>query len=907
MRCWTGVAFALLTISYAPTAGNRNVGTADLLRENPQLRVLRSDSGQIARIYGPAFGSAATAELAAQRFVERYSADLLGVPPQNLQFRGTQNVRSGTFTAVYYDQYYQGLPVHEAWLTVLARHDAGNGIVLVSPVLYDLRHQPAPPVLLTADAAVGLVAAQYPDFAFTVPQRVVYPDNGVPRFAYRFVGGNGLLATPEKYEFVVDAGDPQGRVLYQESRVYFEDVSGNVSAWATPGDRPDVPSNPPLEFALDQLRVRLLGGGFGQTNAAGDYLIPHGGADPVTVEASFFGQGPEFAGPWATVYDVTTESAESISQSITPPGPADFTFNAAPDEHRTAQANVYIHTTIVHDFVKGINPDYPGVDVQMPCIVNISQTCNAFYDRDPLSINFFAAGGSCPNTAYSGVIYHEYGHHIVASGHAAAPADYHEGMADTTANFLIDTECTGREFQPPEPCLRHGYNSVSYPCGDKDSHRRGQSVSGAYWLLREMLADTEPVDALDIARQLYLNAILLQPQIISHALAVDVLTLDDDDADLTNGTPHYLEITTAFSKHNMNAPAALQFSYPVGRPAKLSPLGGTPLRVAVASGGLELLPQSVTLSYSTGGDFIDVPMSLTGSEDYQAEWPALPCGATVSYYVSALAANGLILTDPPAAPLGSHLAHVAYAVAQPLADSFETSGGWSVENVGSATGGWTRVNPIVALEGHAVVSPEDDATAGDGSFCYVTGASSRCRDAELGDLDGGPTRLISPRLALAGTDPLASFYHWLYSSAGDDEIAVDVSNDDGTSWVPLGTLGPVTAWTLSEIRLADYVAPTNLVRLRFSVVDTGADTLTDAGLDDVRVVVPSCSNPFGKGDMDCDGQVTNADIRGFVLALTDRAAFSARYDGCDFHNADMNDDGFFNGIDIQAFIATLTD
>ncbi len=60
------------------------------------------------------------------------------------------------------------------------------------------------------------------------------------------------------------------------------------------------------------------------------------------------------------------------------------------------------------------------------------------------------------------------------------------------------------------------------------------------------------------------------------------------------------------------------------------------------------------------------------------------------------------------------------------------------------------------------------------------------------------------------------------------------------------------------------------------------------------------------GDMNCDGFVTVADIGGFVLSLTDSAAYAVHYPACDLHLADVNDDGFVTVADIGGFVLLLT-
>jgi hypothetical protein len=209
----------------------------------------------------------------------------------------------------------------------------------------------------------------------------------------------------------------------------------------------------------------------------------------------------------------------------------------------------------VYDFVKSINPNYPGVDIQIPCNVNINNTCNAYYSNR--TINFYRAGGGCVNTCYSTVVYHEYGHFVIAMGHPNASGDYHEGIADVTAAFLTVDPCLGIEFQGVGTgCIRNAVNNRLHPCSG-GVHFCGQVISGAFWQtwleMRNRYA-SNPQYALERVREWYLNSILLRPTGISPQITIDVLTLDDNDGDIYNGTPHYQQIATGFARHNLPAP-----------------------------------------------------------------------------------------------------------------------------------------------------------------------------------------------------------------------------------------------------------------------------------------------------------------------------------------------------------------
>ncbi|MGD8454669.1 MAG: FG-GAP-like repeat-containing protein [Phycisphaerae bacterium] len=62
------------------------------------------------------------------------------------------------------------------------------------------------------------------------------------------------------------------------------------------------------------------------------------------------------------------------------------------------------------------------------------------------------------------------------------------------------------------------------------------------------------------------------------------------------------------------------------------------------------------------------------------------------------------------------------------------------------------------------------------------------------------------------------------------------------------------------------------------------------------------------GDLNCDGAVDNFDIGPFILLLTNRPAYDARWPDCDADtNGDMNGDGAIDNFDITGFVQALLD
>ncbi len=247
-----------------------------------------------------------------------------------------------------------------------------------------------------------------------------------------------------------------------------------------------------------------------------------------------------------------------LTETVIPPGPADFLFNAAnTNEFQRAEVNAYVEANVVRDFILAANPAYPVISGQrfFDINVNINDSCNAFYNG--VSINFFRAGGGCSNTANTTVVHHEYGHHLVDSGGSGQGA-YGEGMGDVMGLLLTDDPVSAYGFfNNCSTGLRNADNNIQFPCFG-EIHDCGQLLSGSVWETRNELVITEPNDYIAILRDLAVNSVLLHSgSRITPQIATDWLTLDDDDGNIFNGTPHCNEIQTGFGEHNMAAPGVI--------------------------------------------------------------------------------------------------------------------------------------------------------------------------------------------------------------------------------------------------------------------------------------------------------------------------------------------------------------
>jgi len=443
------------------------------------------------------------------------------------------------FTLFYYIQQRAGIPVFRAELRLLVANRAGSPLVWAASTLRDLGNfqPPIPPGFDPArQAATGLER-------FGPPEPVIWAGVGdltaPPILAFQFIGEAGSLRTRDYQKWLIVADALTGTVLYRENLILTEDVTGSVSGLATIGPKAEQCAEE-LPAPIAECEVSLVDGPTVYTDPLGNFVIPDVGGGPVTLEARLHGRRFD-------VYNWLTDDTV-LTLTVVPPGPAALVFNEANEEYTRAEVNAYVQANLVRSFVLSYQPQYPVIAGQVNFPVNVNRTdgfCpgNAWYDLN--SLNFCAAGTAggfnFPNTAYSGIVHHEYGHHLV--------------QVDSIAVLIADDPVGAYGFFGDcDSGLRTAANDYQYPCRG-EVHDCGQLLSGCIWSTRNELAASHPDSYRDILAELTINSILLHVgDQITPQIATDFLTLDDDDGDLTNGTPHYFEICRGFGSHNVDCP-----------------------------------------------------------------------------------------------------------------------------------------------------------------------------------------------------------------------------------------------------------------------------------------------------------------------------------------------------------------
>jgi len=849
---------ALILLACSVFAASDNDGYAGLTPERVQkttqaLSDLKSSFGNvrvyqtgpvISRLYGVPFGYGTSPEATADQFRLEH-AGVFGVKaddliPGNLSKKRnlTQPVMydaetdSYKFTLVYYRQEIDGIPLFQGELRLLVRNESGYPLVMAVSTLRDLGDF-IPNKSFGGFSAVAedIARADEPGLTdFSEQETVIWAGieskREAPRMAVTFEGSSDF---PECFRYVIDPAT--GEILYKENRIVFEDVVGNVSGMASEGNA-SADCEPESIMPFPYAKVSI-GSTIAYTDENGDFTISNSGTSSVTVTSPCVGQ-------WFNVSNYSG-SEEILTTTVTPPGPANFVHNSAnTSEEVLAQSNAYIQANIVRSTAITANPSYPNLtDTEFPVSVNRTDGyCpgNAWYSSSDESINFCASGSSYPNTAWNAIIHHEYGHHLVNMG-GSGQGQYGEGMADGMHVVIVDNPNLALGFYGDcEEPLRTADNSFQYPCSD-DIHTCAQLLTGCIWDTRNALVQTTtgPEEYLPLLRNLAVNAILLHSGTeITPQITIDWLTLDDNDGNINNGTPHYWEIAAGFGAHNMDAPelAPLSFTYPQGVPTLLSPGVQTSFTVVVS--GIEgNTPVSGTgqLYYNVDGStYTSVYMTETTANNYIATLPPADCLQRVNFYLSAEADGIGEVYDP--SPVDPYSAFVATDEEVIFSDNFDTDQGWTISG-----GSWERGTPTG--DGGEYGNP-DPSSGHSGSNVYGYNLD--------GDYENSmPERhLTSPAIDCSELANVTfSFWRWLgVEQPLYDHAYIRISND-GSSWTTIWE-NDVTisdnSWTEYTYDISSYADGEATVYIRFTMGTTdGSWRYCGWNIDDVEVKGYTCN------------------------------------------------------------------
>lgn len=570
---------------------------ANLRSMYPDVRA-KTSSGRTTMVYGAPMTPGVTPDDAAQRFWNQHGTLFRGTQPELVR-RWAAQPKESNKTIIAYHQTIRGVPVEGANARVMVT--SASGLARVNFVSAQLAGEPllgSENPIIPAQLAAIWVQTQPGYGTISIvgqPERVVLLGSGERPDAWAWKVRTRRLDSlfGEPRTFFVNTADMQildvreGWVAARGGNGLDVQLVGKATPLA--GNLPHTSSNPPVDTPLPHVRVGWSEVGQGvwndqSTHRDGTTWFNAGSHTQVDVRA-ILGQSPSEAGLRVVIMDYQDDrgpgstyycdwnlgqSAAQAQAQATAPGTLNLSFTGD-DEFTVAQMNAVVHFARSRDYIL----DRIDIDVDLlPDLLRVAVNLRgdffwggAFYqwgcgDSVPtfgFSASYSAQGAR--NATFSSNISHEYGHYVLHKLINNPAGAFGEGFADVYWILLSGDPVFGREWRVGDPFIRHPiasgcqYGDIyqpECPCDFSGGHTRGQ-VLGRIWTdIMDRFVDEDPEEGLERARKLHTTWMLLTQgytpvwgyvcESAFEDTVVEVLSADDDDSNLSNGTPNCEEI-----------------------------------------------------------------------------------------------------------------------------------------------------------------------------------------------------------------------------------------------------------------------------------------------------------------------------------------------------------------------------
>ena len=604
------------------------------------------------------------------------------------------------------------------------------------------------------------------------------------------------------------------------------------------------PFNPSSVENLINLRVQKGGGNY-YTDSLGNVNVPGSGNATFSLEGLF--------AEVQTNGSVPTFNSQLSNTNVS------FDNSNSTIQERTA----FYSVNKIHDHLKSVFPTFTGLDYALETNIDVQGSCNAYYDG---TINFFAEGNGCNATAkIPDVVYHEYGHGInnYRYGSGMWNGGLNEGYADIWAISLTQSPVLGYGWDISDPSVyvrRYDQDRKVYPQDlVGEVHADGEIIAGAFWDTYLNLNDMPQM--LNLFKYTFDGA----PDgpngtegIIYTDVLVEVLFADDNDANLTNGTPNDIAIIQAFALHGITLLSNAVIAH---SPVSLAP-GNIAINISANLSGIySWALSSANCFYRVNDNQNWNALSMTANgNNFTATIPAQSNGNIIAYYIS-LTDNygfesGINPQESNVVPLKDanlpYFTMVGYELYNEEDFDFNV-GFWQTGDPldNATTGLWEIGAPIGSYDDpnslSGIVQTATQHTQ-NGYACAFTGNASSVNDGiGANDVDGGHTTLYSPYFNLSSyTNPAFTYWRWYTNNPssganpGADWWQVLIT-DDGVNWVYVeNTLSSDLSWRRNAFRVKDYVNLSSSVQLKFIASDSirpgqnlDGGSLIEAAVDDL--------------------------------------------------------------------------
>jgi cysteine-rich repeat protein len=625
--------------------------TAMDVHGSPWQTLRDADTNVPIRSWGPsvpAFGSVADASIAeasARAFVARHLGDLApGASIADFVMVSNQLNPSGDMRTVGFTQHHQGMVVFGGAISVAFKADKlfmASSTALPN-VNIDMPRRKLSVVATAQNASAWL--SQAAGVAMRVRSsaaaNVIFPvlkkkSGSAAGLEFHVASMSEIEPTTGvgRWQVFVDAGS--GQALARVSLVHY--ATGTVSF--------SVPTRSPTGGFSAQpapLATHTVAGAQATSDLTGKVTWTGNTATTVL---------PGLSGPRVTVINGAGGPAPTASLALSPNGTATWSVTA---EAQQAQLAAFVYANVAKQFAKTqINPGLAYIDQQLQVHVNESGRCNAYSTGD--DVHFFPRDQQCENTGLiADVVYHEFGHSLHANsiidGAGNFDSSLSEGLADFLAASITGDHGMGRGFFFSNSPLRDidpAGKEAKWPDDrGQDPHQTGEIIGGALWDMRKALIDKlGPTQGVAHTLKLY-YAVMQRASNIPTSFT-EVLAADDDDGNLSNGTPNTCELIAAFKPHGLVDLRSLTGLQPPQRDGFKISITTNPAGIPTCAGGVPTITKS-ELQWKVRGDAAKQGnVALTNAAAlWTGDIPAQSNGAIVQYRVVVTFSDGNTVAYP---------------------------------------------------------------------------------------------------------------------------------------------------------------------------------------------------------------------------------------------------------------------
>lgn len=815
------------------------------------------NSGAIHRAFGPSVQindfskiTESNVESASISFL-RDHADAMRINPDNLKLKRAKHVQNKWY--VSFVQIYNGYEVLNSEIELRIFENAkvmAWGAQYFSNIDVITKTGLSSKVLMSK-ASEGLQVKKQSDITLSANKKYILPVRKGNGLDFRFVQKVDIQSTKPFGNFFAYVDAINGELIWRQNRI----LNASTDIHSSGTVRLKNPLEDP-ELVNFENQIVEVNGQIYYTDKDGKLNIDITDNKAVKVYLD---------GKWCSVN--YSGKARSVFVDTIKPG-EDFNIIWDNSNSHIFERNMFYHGNVVHNYIKGLDESFTGMDYQVQITIeDESQQFpgpNAYWDGESITyVN--VADPSAMMAGGPSVLYHEYGHGINqfmyqdnGAEEGMANGSCNEAMADVNCAFILDRPEVGLGIFTDDPLkvIRNIDNTNTYPEDiTNESHYDGLILGGAFWDLRELVG-------LDVAQNLAHFAKYGLPDDPNTGVSfsewfLEVLIADDDDGDLSNGTPHMTEIITSFNKHKIGSNLYVSSSFehtayndtentidPYNLTFKLQGMpiqGGKPsdIKVVWSINDFESLNFADAIETSEGNYSVDIPPVAKGS--------------IVKYYFIAkenLSGEELKI----AGKIGSFNPYVFLVGFITIAlDDFETyNPEWKVgASFDNATQGvWERDIPnFIGGESMGIVAtvqPGEDHTE-NGEYCFITGNE--------GDVDNYPdywlngiTTLTSPTYDIKNlTTPILKYFDWIYYMkilnfpGANWGIMIQFSDNGGSSWKDIDLITESSPeWTKKLYVLENFVNKTNKFKFRIliNIQDLGfyPSAIAEMLIDDVEIL-----------------------------------------------------------------------